>query len=402
MKNLNTFLLIAFLLASCVPAAIVEPTQKLEQTQTTTLTLTDMPAPTNTSTPTITPTPLPITFIYQDNVPANGRTLQELATYKAYISFSQYADLGSIKVYTFEDINLYVDQIFPAVQFDVPTNTKSKFIDEWGNGGNFAAKDIVVIGSGTLAWNDDTNLCYKPKNVAHELFHTLQSRLIKHGLFRPALDYGPEWLKEGSAEVFGHKIADGLNGCSYSKELDWWKTQSTSANYPLQEVDDGDFSSKIQFWSLAPYAVDYLISLAPKGEQSVIDYYSKIGNGISWKESFNSAFGLSVEEFYTKFDSSRTKDEIDTSVCIPQTNSQVKCLGLKPNKDFIFEIPIGPATQANEWKVESACGITGWGLEGSTSLHILQISVTDNTHGVCQVKIIFSDDQLVIVDFVVP
>ncbi len=365
-------------------------------------TLTSIPA--NTSTPTITPTPLPITFIYQDDVPASGRALQEEAAYKAYAYYSQYADLGPVTIYTFSDINLYIDQIFPAIQYDVPTYTKSKFVQDWvaGGGGNTAAKDIVVISSDFLAWKDDANVCYKSKNVAHELFHMLQSRLMHHGLFRPALDYGPEWLKEGSAEVFGHKIANGLNDCSYSTQADIWLNNSITANYPLKEVEGGDFSSKMQFWSLAPYAVGDLIAIAPDGEESVIEYYAEIGKGTPWKESFKLAFGLSIDEFYSRFDLSRTQSDLDTSVCVEQSDARVKCLGLKPNKDFVFMLPFTLTTQAEEWIVESECGITGWGMEGSGGIHILQISVTDNTHGNCQVKVTFSADQQVTVDFVVP
>lgn len=337
-------------------------------------------------------------------MPAKGREIQEQAARKAYLYYSQFADLGAVTIYTFSDINLYIDQIFPAIQYEVPTYTKSRFVNEWiaGGGGNTSAKDIVVISSGFLSWKADGNHCYKAKNVAHELFHMLQSRLMHHGLFRPALDYGPEWLKEGSAEVFGHQIADGINGCSYADKLASWQNDSSTANYPLKEVDGGNFAEKMQFWSLAPYAVDSLIKLAPKGELSVIDYYSEIGRGTPWKESFKIAFGMAVNEFYDKFEAIRQKGGIDASVCVVQTDPRVKCLGRKPLGDFVFRIPINPTTQENDWIVVSACGVTGWGLEGTDVLHILQISVTDDTHGPCQVKVTFSASQQVTVEFNVP
>jgi hypothetical protein len=330
--------------------------------------------------------------------------LQEQAAHNAYRHYSEYTDLGPITIYTFSDIHQYIDQIFPAIQYDVPTYTKSKFVQDWiaGGGGNTSAKDIIVISSDFLPWKDDANVCYKSKNVAHELFHTLQSRLINHGLFKPALDYGPEWLKEGSAEVFGNKIADGLEGCNYSTELASWVNNSATANYPLAEVADGDFSGKMQFWSLAPYAVDSLIRLAPDGERSVVNYYMKIGRGEGWSEAFTSAFGISIEEFYTKFDTERTWSGIDTNVCVTQSDTRIKCLGQKPNKDFIFELPFVVETQADQWLIESECDITGWGLEGSDTLQILQISVTDSTHGSCQVVATFSQNQQVTVDFIAP
>lgn len=294
--------------------------------------------PTNVPTPTITPTPLPLVFIYQDDVPNSGRRLQEQAADKAYIYYSQYADLGKITIYTIADIEKYIDQIFPAIQSDVPNMSKSWFIKDWNmNGGsNTEAKDLVVISSAHFVWNDESNVCFKAKNVAHEMFHILQSRLMHHGLFRPALDYGPEWLKEGSSELMGNRLADGLNGCSYQATIDQWKKDSIYSAR-LKDIEEGDFSSKAKFWSIAPTAVDHLIGLAPDGEKSLINYYSEIGSGKHWHEAFKSAFGIAVEEFYKDFDlyiGRATWKAIDISVCIDKEVSiagmKITCLGRLP------------------------------------------------------------------------
>lgn len=404
-----------------MPATKIELTNTSEPTQTVTLTPTITPLPTNTATP----TSLPITFIYQDNVPAKGRSIQEQSAHKSYLYYSQYADLGTVTIYTFSDINLFVDLIFPAIQHDVPTYTKSKFINDWisGGGGNTQAKDIVVISSDFPAWKDNSNRCYKAKNVAHELFHLLQSKLIQHALFRPTLDYGPEWLKEGSAEVFGNKIADGINGCSYAAQLVWWRNKSSEANYPLREVDGGNFSNKTQFWSLAPYAVDYLIKLTPQGEQSIIDFYSAIGKGTSWREAFKDVFGISVEEFYIRFDSARAdivvptdvvlpsvtpEPPLDTSVCLPQSDTSVECLGRRQNTnksnefDYIFSIPFAIQEEPRKWGVNSTCRLRGYGTYGSDGEYNLIIHISKSTHGTCQVKFVFSTSQQLTVDFLVP
>lgn len=412
MKKTGIFLLFVFLFSSCAPAATAVPTTTQKPIETATFTPAKTPMPTNMLTPTMTPRSLPITYIYQDNVPVNGRVIQEQAAYKAYDYFSQYADLGSITIYTFSDIELYIDQIFPAIQFEIPTYTKSKFIEDWNAGSvsNTIAKDNVLISSDFQPWKDGTNLCYKAKNVAHEIFHMVQSNIVHHGLYKPSTDYGPpEWLREGSAEVMGHRIAEGLNGCSYFNALNTWRNHSTEANYPLEEVAGEGFSDKTQFWSLAPFALDYLIKIAPKGEKSVIDFYLAIGEGKSWDDAFEVAFGMPVEDFYTEFETVRVSQSttFDTNVCITPSSNEIKCLGLI-YKDglptYVFELPFDITSQVLEWRVESNCKVVKLGSQGNSLANNNQLLITvDNpTQSKCEINFLFSDNRQATVEFVVP
>jgi len=407
MNKFSFFLFTIILLTSCVPAT-VELTATLTAIPTHTSTIT--PSPTLILTPTFTSTPLPINFIYQDDVPAKGRMLQEQAANKAYFYYSQYADLGEISIYTFSDINQYIEEIFPALKYDIPTISKSNFIHDWvaSNGANTEAKDIVIISSTFLPWKDDANLCYKPKNVAHELFHMVQSRLMHHGLFRPALDYGPEWLKEGSAEFMGNNTADNINGCSYQNTLEFWIEDSGDKTFSLAEVDGGNFSAKVGFWSVAPLAVDHLVKISPNGEKSLIDFYSEIGDGKRWREAFVSAFGISVEDYYVEFKAFQEtiKITLDTSVCIPQSNPGVKCLGRKPNKangyTYNFSIPFAVLTQPQDWKIESNCALDGYGAAGSDVASNLLVNVNERLNGTCHIRFSFSADKQVTIDFISP
>lgn len=407
MKKLSFFLAVVILLASCAPST-VEPIAVSTASPTHTSTVT--PQPTLTSTPTVTPTPLPIHFIYQDDVPAEGRVVQEQAANKAYVYYSQYTDLGEISIYTFSDINQYIEEIFPAIKYDVPTINKSKFVQEWisSNGGNTSAKDIVIISSTFLPWKDDTNLCYKPKNVAHELFHTTQSKLMHHGLFRPTLDYGPEWLKEGSAEFMGNQMADSINGCSYQNTFDFWVEDSGDKTFSLAEVDGGNFGAKVGFWSVAPLAVAHLVKVSPNGEKSLIDFYSEIGEGKNWREAFISAFGMSVDDYYVEFKAFQEtiKVTLDTSVCVPQSDPGVKCLGRKPNKTngytYNFSMPFAVLTQPQDWKIESNCALDGYGATGSDVASNLLVNVSESLNETCHVRLIFSANKQATIDFISP
>lgn len=407
MKKFYFTLIIALLLTSCAPATI-KPTITVAPASTATSTLAPTPTltPTITPTSTIAPTPLPLTLVYQDDVPVDGRVLEEQAAKKAYIYYSQYVDMGQITIYTFSDVNLVLDKISVSLQADYG-QTKSMAREFWPTTGGFITGNDVVVNSGFPPWSDQGNGCYKAKNVSHEMFHLVQRALLHHALNR-FIDYGPEWLKEGSAEMMGNRAVDGLNDCDYKKTLDSWFQDSRDADFSLQQVEGGNFSSKIKFWSFAPWAVDYLINLAPKGERSLVEYYSEIGDGTTWRDAFETAFGISVQDFYTTFQAyqNKTKITMDTSICVIQSDSRVKCLGREPNRnnefDYVFKIPFVVKTQPQQWKWESSCNITGYGAQGTGNVNELLLNVDKSTQGNCHVKFTFSADQQVTVDFAIP
>jgi hypothetical protein len=405
MKPLNIVLLLVFLLSACAPVTTEEtiftPTQTITLTKAPTLTT---PTPINTSTPTITPTPLPITFRYEENVPAHGRRLQEQAANKAYAYFSQYVELGQITVYTFYDIDLIMDEAYPSIFAD-GNITKTQLREGWPTAGGTAAEDKVLINPNHINWSDSG--CYKPKNVGHEIFHIAQARLLRNRLRPDVINYGPEWLKEGSAEVMGHLIADGIDGCSYQDRVDYWIENISDKDVSLQSVEGGNFDSKSWFWSTAPLAVYQLVKSAPNGEESLFQYYSEIGNGNNWRDAFTSAFGLSIEDFYVQFEAyhESIKIGLDINICLPQSDSRIKCLGRKPQDDgyiYLFAIPFGFNTPPDQWTQESTCELMNQGFEGSTEAVTFKIFVEKSVHGTCHASFTSGEGKQFSIDFLVP
>ncbi|MCC6300117.1 MAG: hypothetical protein IT314_12530 [Anaerolineales bacterium] len=411
MKNTYVLFLIAFLLSSCAPAATAVPASTVISTQTATLTPTNTPTPTNTAVPTITPTPLPITFIYQDNYPTNARLITEQAAAKTYLRISQYAGLGQITIYTISDINQYIDEIFPMIKADLPNATKSQFIQEWPYTDGTAVKGLILINSGYSASDDELNFCGKTRIIAHEMFHLLQRQLVGHSLDRKIFDRGPDWIIEGSAEAMSFRLVDGLNECDDQKSgPDFWRTDASVDGAPLGELDGFDAHQKSKFYSVSSWAMDYLIRTTPEGEQAIISFYSEIGNGKPWRDAFTSAFGMEVEKYYDDFEKIQANQLIvpDTSVCLPQSDKRVICLGLINNNgsaDYIFEIPFdgNSLPPADQWSSSGSCVVTGWGgTPKSKSTFELAISFDPDTHGICHINIIFSADQQITVDLAIP
>jgi hypothetical protein len=400
MKKLNVILLLVFFLASCAPNVTVVPTsipiQTFNETPTTTLT--------NTPTPTITPIPLPIAFKYQDNVPATGKNIQEQAANKAYIYFSQYVDLGTITVYSFYDIDIIMEEVYPSIFAD-GNITESELREGWPTSGGTAAEDKVLINPNHINWKDSG--CYKPKNVGHEMFHIAQARLLKNRLRPDVIDYGPEWLKEGSAEVMGHIIADGIDGCSYQERIQYWIENISDKNVSLQEVEGGNFDSKEWFWTTAPLAVVQLIKNSPNAEGALFQYYSEIGNGKNWHDAFISTFGLTIEEFYNQFETyhSSIKIGLDISVCLPQSDSRIKCLGRKSQDGgyvYLFSIPFGFNTPPDQWTQETTCELINQGYEGSTKAVTFKIFVEGSVQGTCHVNFTSGEGKQFSIDFLAP
>jgi hypothetical protein len=405
MKSINIVILLVLLLSSCAPVATAIPSLTPSPTQTATLTPTNTPTPTSTATSTLTPTLLPITFKYQDSIPANARGIQEQAMNKAYRYFSQYTDLGPITVYTFYDISLVMDEIYSDINADEKIDI-SVFRKDWAAGlsGGGASDDTVIINPNHLNWKDSG--CYKPKNIIHETFHMVQAKLMQtHSLPADEISYSPEWLNEGSAEVIGHFLADGIGGCSYQDRVKFWIETTSDKVVSLKEIEAS--SSKEWFWSTAPLAVVQLIQNSPDKEKSLFKYYSELGSGKDWHDAFNSAFGLSVEEFYEQFDTyyQSIKLTLDMSVCLLQSDSRIKCLGRKPSHAgfvYLFSIPFGFNTPPDKWTQEATCVLAPQGYEGTTSAVTFQVYIEKSVHGTCHAAFKSGEGKRFSVDFLAP
>jgi hypothetical protein len=117
---------------------------------------------------------------------------------------------------------------------------------------------------------------------------------------------------------------------------------------------------------------------------------------------------LSVEEFYDQFEEYHNSIKIilDTNVCLPQSDSRIKCLGRKPFKDggyiYLFGIPFGFNTPPDQWTQEASCELANQGYEGSTSAVTFQIYVEQSGQGTCHAEFTSGEGKKFSVDFLAP
>lgn len=116
----------------------------------------------------------------------------------------------------------------------------------------------------------------------------------------------PEWLVEGSAEYMAYKVmAD--NNLYPSENIRARKIRdSARGRYPLSSLE-----SYRSVYSNAPYSVgfmatEYLMSNYG-GATALARYWKAIKSELKWQTAFQSSFGVSVGDFYAKFESWRSK-----------------------------------------------------------------------------------------------
>ena len=140
--------------------------------------------------------------------------------------------------------------------------------------------------------------------VAHEIFHVWHKAVDGspgNNNRDPRLPEGiPLWFAEGNANFFGFAMAQiSLKDSYRSGRATQVDTYMQSSTRPLKDHI---------FWDTNPYgigqaAAEYLVALV--GMQEVMDVYVKIGAGQTFATAFQDSIGISVDEFYTLFESVR-------------------------------------------------------------------------------------------------
>ena len=143
--------------------------------------------------------------------------------------------------------------------------------------------------------------------VAHEVWHAA----VQDGIVQKpccfdsnAMSlYGPEWLVEGSAEVFAEYVLAGRNPSRFARAMESFTREAP------RDVDLAKLKSRRGFrnnngWRVGPAAVYELIN--GTNFEKLFDYYEHIANGDSIDMAFSSAFGQDQASFAAYFATGNT------------------------------------------------------------------------------------------------
>ena len=135
---------------------------------------------------------------------------------------------------------------------------------------------------------------------AHELVHIFQYELAESWL-------QPMWLTEGAAEFLADRAM--LNsGALHSAERKQVVERANRIDKPLRKLETFDEFLDIDDLTATHYpyahmAAELLASRA--GEGAILRYYALLTRETDWRGAFESAFGLTVDDFYVMFEAHR-------------------------------------------------------------------------------------------------
>ena len=132
--------------------------------------------------------------------------------------------------------------------------------------------------------------------IPHEIFHTwhlavynFQNRRINGDPSNPLVP--PVWLEEGGAEFFGNIF--------YRSVEDYYPGSLVSYKpYRLQDYRTREMDGRLPY-SLGRLASEYIV--ASKGYEKFLSIYLNVGQGQDFPTAFENALGISLDNFYEKF-----------------------------------------------------------------------------------------------------
>jgi hypothetical protein len=141
---------------------------------------------------------------------------------------------------------------------------------------------------------------------AHEVFHTVQFALAGQNAGGNSPLHVPRWLMEGSANYFGYYVIDKLGFDKYQTG----RNQQVNTNpaykrvVPLAQYDN--FTSDP--YGIGQAASEYLI--ASVGFEKFLNIWKFTKSESSFNEGFKKATGITIDDFYSKFEAARSSMRI--------------------------------------------------------------------------------------------
>lgn len=288
---------------TATPTATYTPTSTSTPTATRTLTPTSIPTrlPTNTATLTPTPKPAVITFNIADSVPQDQR---EIIQNGMTLAKSFLGDAGSVTVAADTDLNRLADQADQFYKRSATSQASKDFRQ------NFQDGTWIAYGGtdGVWVWISDRwkskTVAYRNKTLVHEYVHIVQSFLSN----KAVTNTGPIWLYEGSANYVAFQAMTSTSEYSLEQMRGDAITQSRGMLSPLSSMIT--FSDTTAEDTEYPYTVGYLATeyLVSSDNQSGLKNLRKFWQAQSdstWQNAFKVTFGMTVDEFYPKFEEYR-------------------------------------------------------------------------------------------------
>ena len=110
------------------------------------------------------------------------------------------------------------------------------------------------------------------------------------------------WLLEGSSEFIGYAALDSFGVSDYSVSYlePWYYLPDPSTGLKYHEVGTGGLPVPPEYYWMGQMATEYIV--ANTSVESLIKIWSGLGEGKDIEQAFQDAIGITLQEFYIKFD----------------------------------------------------------------------------------------------------
>jgi hypothetical protein len=176
-------------------------------------------------------------------------------------------------------------------------------------------KNIILIVRSDNFWGSGPR-----STVAHEFFHTVQYSLTGpqftvHG--GPMTDLSskriPRWLIEGSANYYAIYVNQKLKLSTYQEVRKSQLSDSTYNKNQIESLHQYDYLAKPELnpYGIGQAATEYLV--ASVGFESLLNIFKYTNSEGNFSAGFKKAVGISIEDFYLKFNSATGSMNLGTS-----------------------------------------------------------------------------------------
>jgi len=189
--------------------------------------------------------------------------------------------------------------------------------------------------------------------LAHEYFHAVQnqmSAMVGKMTIKEGQDFSkhlfPAWLQEGSANFVGFSVA------ALAMDTTYWAGRKMMLNYAPPEpsinrnllkdyeIRNGPGNNAPTY----PYITGQLASefiVASVGFQKFLDIWINFQRTQDFAESFQKSVGISLEDFYQKFEQARR------NLGLPEVSWKLICLTNYPTNEIPNKLPACPLNKPN-------------------------------------------------------
>ena len=210
-------------------------------------------------------------------------------------------------------ITIFLFHNLDSLASEFETATGRKF-EEWfwtgfkeGESGTLSSKDFIAVNTSASRYQE-ISPDERARRLARSLFDVYRRTLsgIWEGTPRDAVSReGPEWLRGGSSRFLTWQATRGPGPESCDPTRNRFANLKGLREVPLTELET---SAGYYKPGHPPHQYGFLATelLAEQaGIGSIFAYYASLSTGTSWQQAFETAFGITVDEFYQLFEERR-------------------------------------------------------------------------------------------------